>query len=49
MTRPDSTTRRSWPTGTPMENYPIEDEAPTVPEPTAKVRSKYDELVETRT
>jgi S-DNA-T family DNA segregation ATPase FtsK/SpoIIIE len=26
--------------GTPMENYPIDDEAPTVPEPTAKTRKK---------
>ena len=24
---------QAWPTGTPMENYPIVDEAPTVPEP----------------
>ena len=31
---------QAWPTGTPMENYPIDDEAPTVPEPTAKVRKK---------
>lgn len=29
-----------WPTGTPMENYPIVDEAPTIPEPTAKARKK---------
>jgi S-DNA-T family DNA segregation ATPase FtsK/SpoIIIE len=29
-----------WPSGTPMENYPIEDEAPTVPEPAAKTRRK---------
>lgn len=29
-----------WPTGTPMDNYPIVDEAPTVPEPTAAVRKK---------
>jgi S-DNA-T family DNA segregation ATPase FtsK/SpoIIIE len=31
---------QAWPTGTPMENYPIDDEAPTVPEPTAKARKK---------
>jgi S-DNA-T family DNA segregation ATPase FtsK/SpoIIIE len=31
---------QSWPSGTPMENYPIDDEAPTVPEPTAKTRRK---------
>jgi S-DNA-T family DNA segregation ATPase FtsK/SpoIIIE len=31
---------QAWPTGTPMENYPIDDEAPTVPEPTAKIRKK---------
>jgi DNA segregation ATPase FtsK/SpoIIIE, S-DNA-T family len=31
---------QAWPTGTPMENYPIDDEAPTVPEPTAKTRKK---------
>jgi DNA segregation ATPase FtsK/SpoIIIE, S-DNA-T family len=29
-----------WPTGTPMDNYPIVDEAPTVPEPTAPARKK---------
>ena len=29
-----------WPTGTPMDNYPIDDEAPTVPEPTARTRKK---------
>jgi DNA segregation ATPase FtsK/SpoIIIE, S-DNA-T family len=39
-----------WPTGspgpatfnggTPMENYPIEDETPTIPEPTARARKK---------
>ena len=29
-----------WPTGTPMENYPIDDEAPTVPEPTVTARKK---------
>jgi DNA segregation ATPase FtsK/SpoIIIE, S-DNA-T family len=26
--------------GTPMENYPIEDETPTIPEPTARARKK---------
>ncbi|OBI78381.1 cell division protein FtsK [Mycobacterium sp. E740] len=31
---------QAWPTGSPMENYPIEDEAPTVPEPTSKSRKK---------
>jgi DNA segregation ATPase FtsK/SpoIIIE, S-DNA-T family len=31
---------QSWPTGTPLDNYPIEDEAPTVPEPTARARKK---------
>jgi DNA segregation ATPase FtsK/SpoIIIE, S-DNA-T family len=31
---------RAWPAGTPMENYPIEDEAPTVPEPAARPRKK---------
>jgi S-DNA-T family DNA segregation ATPase FtsK/SpoIIIE len=31
---------QAWPTGTPMENYPIDDEAPTVPEPTTKIRKK---------
>ena len=31
---------QAWPTGTPMDNYPIDDEAPTVPEPTAKTRRK---------
>jgi S-DNA-T family DNA segregation ATPase FtsK/SpoIIIE len=31
---------QAWPTGTPMENYPIEDEAPTVPEPAARPRKK---------
>ena len=31
---------QAWPTGTPMENYPISDEAPTIPEPTAKSRKK---------
>ncbi|HVQ52843.1 MAG TPA: DNA translocase FtsK, partial [Mycobacterium sp.] len=31
---------QAWPTGTPMENYPIVDEAPTVPEPAARTRKK---------
>jgi S-DNA-T family DNA segregation ATPase FtsK/SpoIIIE len=31
---------QAWPTGTPMDNYPIDDEAPTVPEPTARTRKK---------
>ncbi|ULE32978.1 FtsK/SpoIIIE family DNA translocase [Mycobacterium sp. IDR2000157661] len=38
---------KAWPSGTatfngatPMENYPIEEESPTVPEPTAKPRRK---------
>ena len=31
---------QAWPGGTPMDNYPIVDEAPTVPEPTAKPRRK---------
>ncbi|MGV0792596.1 DNA translocase FtsK 4TM domain-containing protein [Mycolicibacterium sp. XJ1819] len=31
---------QAWPTKTPMENYPIDDEAPTVPEPTARTRKK---------
>ncbi|WP_120313236.1 FtsK/SpoIIIE family DNA translocase [Mycolicibacterium elephantis] len=29
-----------WPAGTPMDNYPIDDEAPTVPEPTVRARKK---------
>ncbi|WP_156426700.1 DNA translocase FtsK [Mycobacterium sp. IS-3022] len=37
---PGDDAARAWPTGTPLENYPIEDEAPTVPEPTAKSRKK---------
>jgi S-DNA-T family DNA segregation ATPase FtsK/SpoIIIE len=28
------------PSGTPMDNYPLDDEAPTIPEPTAKTRKK---------
>jgi S-DNA-T family DNA segregation ATPase FtsK/SpoIIIE len=31
---------QAWPSGTPMENYPIEDEAPTIPEPTVRARAK---------
>jgi S-DNA-T family DNA segregation ATPase FtsK/SpoIIIE len=31
---------QAWPGGTPMENYPIDDEAPTVPEPAVKTRKK---------
>ena len=31
---------QAWPSGTPMDNYPIDDDAPTVPEPTAKTRRK---------
>jgi S-DNA-T family DNA segregation ATPase FtsK/SpoIIIE len=31
---------QSWPSGTPMDNYPLDDEAPTVPEPTVKARKK---------
>jgi DNA segregation ATPase FtsK/SpoIIIE, S-DNA-T family len=31
---------QSWPTGTPLDNYPIEDEAPTIPEPTTRTRKK---------
>src|SRR3954454_5842149 len=31
---------QAWPSGTPMDNYPIDDEAPTVPEPPAKPRRK---------
>ncbi|WP_448429110.1 DNA translocase FtsK [Mycolicibacterium sp. XJ2546] len=31
---------QAWPTGSPMDNYPIDDEAPTVPEPTARPRKK---------
>ncbi|WP_205844227.1 DNA translocase FtsK [Mycolicibacterium sp. GF69] len=36
----DGDAGQAWPTRTPMENYPIDDEAPTVPEPTAKTRRK---------
>ena len=31
---------QSWPTGTPLDNYPIDDEAPTIPEPTTRTRKK---------
>jgi len=31
---------QAWPTGTPMENYPLDEEAPTVPEPTRAARRK---------
>jgi S-DNA-T family DNA segregation ATPase FtsK/SpoIIIE len=31
---------QAWPGGTPMENYPLEDEAPTVPEPTRAAKRK---------
>lgn len=31
---------QAWPTGTPMENYPIDDEAPTIPEPTVRTTRK---------
>ncbi len=32
---------QAWPSGTtPMDNYPIDDDAPTVPEPTTKARRK---------
>ncbi|GAC1396360.1 MAG: DNA translocase FtsK [Mycobacterium sp.] len=31
---------QSWPSGTPMDNYPLDDEAPTAPEPTVKTRKK---------
>ncbi len=35
--RPTATTRRRrGPSGTPMENYPLDDEAPTVPEPDSR-------------
>jgi DNA segregation ATPase FtsK/SpoIIIE, S-DNA-T family len=29
-----------WPTGTPMDNYPLDDEAPTVPEPAVRTKRK---------
>ncbi|WP_353359139.1 DNA translocase FtsK [Mycobacterium sp.] len=31
---------QAWPSGTPMDNYPIDDEAPTVPEPSTRARRK---------
>ena len=31
---------QAWPSGTPMENYPLDDEAPTVPEPTRSAKRK---------
>lgn len=31
---------RAWPSGTPMENYPLDDEAPTIPEPTRAAKRK---------
>jgi S-DNA-T family DNA segregation ATPase FtsK/SpoIIIE len=31
---------QAWPTGTPLDNYPLDDEAPTVPEPTRASRRK---------
>ena len=31
---------QAWPTGTPLDNYPLDDEAPTVPEPTRAARRK---------
>ncbi len=31
---------QAWPSGTPMENYPLDDEAPTVPEPTRAAKRK---------
>ena len=31
---------QAWPGGTPMENYPLDDEAPTVPEPTRAAKRK---------
>ncbi|WP_253867978.1 DNA translocase FtsK [Mycobacterium sp. GA-1285] len=37
---PSSDPAQAWPIGSPMENYPLSDEAPTVPEPTAKTRKK---------
>jgi S-DNA-T family DNA segregation ATPase FtsK/SpoIIIE len=30
----------AWSTGTPMDNYPIDDDTPTIPEPTARARKK---------
>jgi S-DNA-T family DNA segregation ATPase FtsK/SpoIIIE len=31
---------QAWPGGTPMDNYPIQDDTPTIPEPTARARKK---------
>ena len=31
---------QAWPTGTPLDNYPLDDEAPTIPEPTRAARRK---------
>ncbi len=31
---------QAWPGGTPLDNYPLDDEAPTVPEPTRAARRK---------
>ena len=31
---------QAWPGGTPMENYPLDEEAPTVPEPTRAAKRK---------
>ncbi len=31
---------QAWPAGTPLDNYPLDDEAPTVPEPTRATRRK---------
>jgi DNA segregation ATPase FtsK/SpoIIIE, S-DNA-T family len=31
---------QAWPSGTPMENYPLDEEAPTVPEPTRAAKRK---------
>jgi len=31
---------QTWPTGTPYDNYPLDEEAPTIPEPTRAARRK---------
>jgi DNA segregation ATPase FtsK/SpoIIIE, S-DNA-T family len=36
----DDESQAAWPGGTPMENYPLDDEAPTVPEPTRAAKRK---------
>ena len=36
----DDNEAQAWPTGTPMENYPLDDEAPTIPEPTRAAKRK---------